>query len=102
MDWATLLRRSFALDVLECPKCHDRLRVLAVITERDLSAAHRSASSRTSGCRGPIEDVVKYGNDPRGSVGALERPTLAGRARAVPDLDRRAVGRARPTNVEAH
>jgi hypothetical protein len=35
VDWATLLRRSFAVDVLECPKCHDRLRVLAVITERE-------------------------------------------------------------------
>jgi hypothetical protein len=33
VDWATLLHRSFAVDVLECPKCHGRLRVLAVITE---------------------------------------------------------------------
>ena len=30
-----LLRRSFRVDVLECPKCHGRLRVLAVITERE-------------------------------------------------------------------
>jgi hypothetical protein len=35
VDWATLLRRSFAADVLECPKCHGRLRVVAVITERE-------------------------------------------------------------------
>jgi hypothetical protein len=35
VDWATLLRRSFAVDVLECPKCNGRLRVIAVITERD-------------------------------------------------------------------
>lgn len=35
VDWATLLRRSFAVDVLECPKCHGRLWVIAVITERD-------------------------------------------------------------------
>jgi hypothetical protein len=35
VDWATLLRRSFAIDVLQCPKCQGRLRVLAVITERD-------------------------------------------------------------------
>jgi hypothetical protein len=33
VDWATLLRRSLSVDVLECPKCHGRLRVLAVITE---------------------------------------------------------------------
>ena len=27
------MRRSMNVDVLECPKCHGRLRVLAVITE---------------------------------------------------------------------
>jgi hypothetical protein len=32
--WANLLRRSLDVDALECPKCHGRLRVLAVITER--------------------------------------------------------------------
>jgi hypothetical protein len=35
VDWARLLRRSLSIDVLECPKCHGRLRVLAVITERE-------------------------------------------------------------------
>ncbi len=35
VDWAALLRRSFAVDVLECPKCHGPLRVVAVITERE-------------------------------------------------------------------
>jgi hypothetical protein len=35
VDWATLLRRSLAVDVLECPTCHGRLRVVAVITERE-------------------------------------------------------------------
>ncbi len=34
-DWASLLRRSMDVDVLQCPKCHGRLRVLAVITERE-------------------------------------------------------------------
>jgi hypothetical protein len=34
VDWASLLRRSFSVDVLDCPKCHGRLRVVAVITER--------------------------------------------------------------------
>jgi hypothetical protein len=32
-DWATLLRRTFALDVLECPRCHGRREVIATITE---------------------------------------------------------------------
>jgi hypothetical protein len=35
VDWATLLRRSLSVDVLECPTCHGRLRVVAVITERE-------------------------------------------------------------------
>jgi hypothetical protein len=35
VDWASLLRRSFSVDVLDCPKCHGRLRVVAVITERE-------------------------------------------------------------------
>lgn len=35
VDWASLLRRSFSADVLQCPKCNGRLRVLAVITERE-------------------------------------------------------------------
>jgi hypothetical protein len=35
LDWASLLRRSFSVDVLECPKCHGRLRVVAIITERE-------------------------------------------------------------------
>lgn len=32
VEWATLLRRCFAVDVLECAKCHGRLRVLGEIT----------------------------------------------------------------------
>ena len=35
VDWALLLRRSLSVDVLECAKCHGRLRVIAVITERE-------------------------------------------------------------------
>src|ERR1700730_18465491 len=35
VDWASLLRLSFSVDVLDCPKCRGRLRVVAVITERE-------------------------------------------------------------------
>ena len=35
VDWPTLLKRTFDVDVLQCPKCHGRLRVLAVITEQE-------------------------------------------------------------------
>ncbi len=30
--WAELLKRTFSLDVLECDKCHGRLRLLAMVT----------------------------------------------------------------------
>jgi len=33
LDWATLLRRSFQVDVLACPACSGRLRVLGEVTE---------------------------------------------------------------------
>lgn len=32
--WAELLKRTFAIDVLECPSCQGRMRLLAMITER--------------------------------------------------------------------
>jgi hypothetical protein len=38
-DWATLLRRSHDIDVLDCPQCHGRLRLLAVV--RDKTQARR-------------------------------------------------------------
>jgi hypothetical protein len=33
VDWASLLRRTFDVDVLACTHCGGRLRVLSVITE---------------------------------------------------------------------
>ena len=33
VDWASLLRRSFSVDVLECARCGGRLRVLGEVTE---------------------------------------------------------------------
>jgi hypothetical protein len=35
IDWARLLRRAMDVDALNCPKCDGRLRVLAIITERE-------------------------------------------------------------------
>jgi hypothetical protein len=35
MDWSALLRRTFQVDVTACAKCGGRLRVLAVIRERE-------------------------------------------------------------------
>ena len=34
LDWARLLRRSMDVDVLACPQCDGRLRVLSILTER--------------------------------------------------------------------
>ena len=33
VDWAILLRRTFGLDVLACPRCDGRMRLLAMVTE---------------------------------------------------------------------
>jgi len=30
-DWATLMQRVFAVDVLECPRCGGKMRILATI-----------------------------------------------------------------------
>ena len=37
VDWSTLMRRTFDVDVLECPKCASRLRVLAIVDSPDLA-----------------------------------------------------------------
>ena len=37
--WAELLARTFALDVLDCPKCHGRMRLLAMV-EDPANVAH--------------------------------------------------------------
>jgi hypothetical protein len=31
--WAELLKRTFGVDVLACPKCHGRTKLLAMVTE---------------------------------------------------------------------
>jgi hypothetical protein len=31
--WGPLLRRTFAVDVQQCPKCHGRLRLIAAIVD---------------------------------------------------------------------
>lgn len=33
LDWAILLQRTFEVDVLECPTCRGRLRILGAVTE---------------------------------------------------------------------
>jgi hypothetical protein len=33
MCWRMFLRRTFSIDVLECPKCKGRMKLLAMVTE---------------------------------------------------------------------
>ncbi|MDP9003047.1 MAG: hypothetical protein M3O46_23395 [Myxococcota bacterium] len=64
VDWARLLRRSLSVDALECPKCHGRLRVIAVITERDVARhilAHLGMPTEPppiARARDPADDLV--------------------------------------------
>ena len=36
IDWASLLKRVFQIDILACAKCGDRMKVLAVIDQPDV------------------------------------------------------------------
>jgi hypothetical protein len=75
VDWATLLRRSFQVDVLECPKCNGRLRVLAVITEREpvrrilASLGLPTDAPPVARARDPTDDVVDDRGDGQLSLG---------------------------------
>ena len=35
-DWATLLKRTFEVDVLQCPNCRGRMKVIATIEEPEV------------------------------------------------------------------
>jgi hypothetical protein len=61
VDWPTLLRRSFEVDVLSCPSCGGRLRVLGEITEPRMvglvldSLGMPSEAPRAARARDPTE-----------------------------------------------
>ncbi len=75
VDWATLLRRSFSVDVLECPKCHGRLRMIAVITEREPARrilAHLGLPTDplpVARARDPTDDADEAGDDGQLALG---------------------------------
>ena len=60
LDWVTLLRRTFAVDVLVCPQCHGRTRIVAAVTapaalRRILThLRHPPARAPPSGAREPM------------------------------------------------
>jgi len=37
VPWAELLRKVFAVDVLDCPRCHGRLELIAFISAPDVA-----------------------------------------------------------------
>jgi hypothetical protein len=69
MDWARLLRRSLGVDVLKCPKCDGRLRVIAAITEAASVArilAHIGVPTEAPAvarARDPTDDVEGDGGE---------------------------------------
>jgi hypothetical protein len=75
VDWATLLRRSFSVDVLECPKCQGRLRVVAVVTEREpvrRILAHLGMPTEpptVARARDPTDDAEETGDEGQLSLG---------------------------------
>jgi hypothetical protein len=43
VDWATLLRRTYGVDVFQCCQCGGRLRVVEVVSDRNEAATFWSA-----------------------------------------------------------
>ncbi len=50
VPWATLLMRVLAVDVLECPKCENRMQRIAVVTRRLLRLARGAAAPAPGSC----------------------------------------------------
>ena len=66
VDWATLLRRTFDVDVLACTRCQGRLRLMSVITE--LATVRRLLEHLGIPARAP--PILPRARDPAASVAA--------------------------------
>jgi len=75
MSWAALLKRVFLVDVLACPKCNGRMRILAVVTKSETiqsildSLGIASQPPRFCPARSPpqgefLEDSYNYADPP--------------------------------------
>ena len=64
LDWAKLLRRTYDVDVLECPRCHGPARVVAAINDpaviRKIVTHVREPAARAppSGARDPEDQAI--------------------------------------------
>jgi hypothetical protein len=61
LEWSKLLRRTYAADVLVCPRCQGRARIIAAIQDptaaaRFLVAIRQQSVARASGVRDPDDD----------------------------------------------
>ncbi len=69
LDWATLLRRTFSVDVLERAARQGRMRVLGSVTERDTvraileRLAMAADAPRVARARDPTDDEATEGAD---------------------------------------
>ena len=77
LAWAVLLKRTMGLDVLACPKCGDRMRLVAVIEHPQVAAKllghlHLPAQAPPRGraCYPPRELALQRSADEHDSVDA--------------------------------
>ena len=61
--WAELLKRCFAVDVLACPRCGGRMRLVALVTEarRRCAASSAVSASRPTLLLGPRRGALRTG-----------------------------------------
>ena len=82
--WAELMRRSFGLDVLACPRCGGRLRLIALIDEaaviaRILRHLHLSTEVPTSRHRSGCPEPSRRARYARGGRRPSSRPATSQR-----------------------
>ena len=61
VEWAKLLRRTYAVDVLACPRCSGRMRLMAAITDK---ATARKILGHLGLFAEPLECRARYPADP--------------------------------------
>jgi hypothetical protein len=60
--WAALMRRAFDVDVLACPRCGGRLRLIATVEDPEAIGAILAAASREAAGRAPPSAAAQTPN----------------------------------------
>ena len=71
--WAALMRRVFALDVLACPRCDGRLRVIATIQDPAVVRAFLAHLGLAPAAPAPARSHCGHRITPGGTAGLSER-----------------------------